>query len=103
MAVELAVADLPAAAVDGDQHRRLVETLGQIEVAEQLGTVVLGEHDVVPRRHLVSRGLRDGGNQTGRGNHGTPQYEIHALLRLGHSGARAKLANPESSGFVDSL
>ena len=43
MGVELAVAGLPAAAMNTDQHRRLADALRQVEIAEQTHAVVLGE------------------------------------------------------------
>jgi hypothetical protein len=63
VSIELAAADLPSAAMDANQHRRLAEALRQVEIAEQGYTVVLGKDDVqsgrhliFSRRHLVSRG-----------------------------------------------
>ena len=53
MSIELAVAELPSAAMDADQHRRLTEALRQLEIAESGHAVVLGEHDVGSGRHLV--------------------------------------------------
>src|SRR4051812_34602173 len=38
--VELAVTDLPAAAMYRDEHRRLLEAFGRVEIAEQLRAVV---------------------------------------------------------------
>ena len=46
MSIELAAAELPFAAVNANQHRRLAEAIRQIEIAEQGHTVVLGEHDI---------------------------------------------------------
>ena len=46
MPIEFAVAELPAAAMRGDQHRGFAHTLGEIKVAEELYAVVLGERDV---------------------------------------------------------
>ena len=67
--VELAAADLPAAAMDRDQHRRLVEALRRVEIAQQFGAVVLGEHDVILCSDLVGRGLRGGGRNQQAGRH----------------------------------
>jgi hypothetical protein len=68
--VEFAVTELPTTAMDPDQHGRRVASFRQIEVAEQLHAIVLGEHDVgfdcdfllfrhrtapqrLPKRHLA--------------------------------------------------
>ncbi len=45
ISVELPVANLPAAAVDCHQHRRLGAAFGQIEIAEEFGPVVLGKNE----------------------------------------------------------
>ena len=67
IAIELFVADLPAAAMDGDQHRRLAAALGQIKIADKLGAVVLGKDDVGVVGHFVLRsGCLAGGEQRRR-------------------------------------
>ena len=53
MPVEFAVADLPAAAMHADQHRRRIPSLRQIKIAEQPHAVMLGEHDVRFDRDLI--------------------------------------------------
>ena len=67
IAIELLVADLPAAAVNGDQDRRLAAALGQIKIADKLGAVVLGEDEVGVVDHLILRsGCLAGGEQRRR-------------------------------------
>src|SRR5262249_8116942 len=60
VAVEFAVTQLPSAAMGGDQHRRLVQTLRPVEIAEQLDAVMLGkkyvrfDRDFVLFSHLLT-------------------------------------------------
>jgi hypothetical protein len=53
MRIEFVVADLPSAAVNANQHRRLAEAFRQIEIAEQTHALVLGKHDIGSGRHLI--------------------------------------------------
>src|ERR1700730_7075571 len=53
MRIEFAVADLPSAPVNANQHRRFAEALRQVEITEQTHAVVLAEHDVGSGRRLV--------------------------------------------------
>ena len=54
VSVELAIADLPAAAMHGNQHRRLVPFLWQIQIADKLSAIVFGELNVCPSDNLES-------------------------------------------------
>ena len=60
IAIELLAADLPAAAMHRHQNRRLAAAFGQVEIADELGPVVLGKnqvgmiHDFILRRSSVS-------------------------------------------------
>src|SRR5262249_11998140 len=78
--IELAVAHLPSTAVDGDQHRRLVEALRRVKIAEQLHAVVLGKEDVVARHHLIVGLSPRSRHQQPRRQRGDPKKHIHGVL-----------------------
>src|SRR5262249_57718536 len=77
--IELAVAHLPSTAMDGDQHRRLVEALRRVKIAEQLHAVMLGKEYVVARHHLIVGLSPRSRHQQPRRQRGDPKKHIHGM------------------------